>query len=198
MKKRIGPITAGALMKQLQADRGFQARLQKEDRARERYLARLSEAEAPLLAALADCGVHVRSVWDLVNTSSHYETAIPILLRHLQEPYADKIKEGIARALAIRPAHIGWRTLAAEYRKTPSANNGVKVGLAAALAATTTDATIRELIEFLNDPSHGESRVLLLKALRRSKNPAARQALEQLSTDPELHKEITSWRRHRK
>ena len=107
-KKGSGPITAGALMKQLQADPVWQEQQRRQDQAREEYLVQLRKAEAPLLADLANSGLHVQSVWDLVNTSSSYEAAIPILLHHLLEPYPDKVKEGIARALATRQALVGW------------------------------------------------------------------------------------------
>ena len=75
---------------------------------------------------------------------------------------------------------------------------GAKSGLAAALAETVTDDSIDELIVLAKDRSHGSSRLLLLRGLRRSRAPAAKKALEELASDPELSKEIASWRRVRR
>ena len=74
---------------------------------------------------------------------------------------------------------------------------GLKDGLACALSVAVTDETLGELIALARDRSHGESRILLLSALRkrRFKNPLARTAIEELANDPELQKEITSWRK---
>ena len=73
-----------------------------------------------------------------------------------------------------------------------------KDGLAVALAATATDAVIEELIALAKDRSHGNYRLLLLSALRKSKNPLARQALDQLASDPDLADEIGSWKKKKR
>ncbi len=74
---------------------------------------------------------------------------------------------------------------------------GAKDGLACALSVAVTDETLPELIALAKDRTQGESRVLLLSALkkRRNKNPLAKQAIEQLASDPDLEKEIASWRK---
>ena len=75
---------------------------------------------------------------------------------------------------------------------------GAKDGLAAALAATVTDATIEELIALAKDQSFGDSRLLLLRGIKKSRSPAAREALRELSRDPAFSKEIASWGKRRK
>jgi len=160
---------------------------------------RLRAEEASILTDLRVIGLNVESVWDLVNTSTQYTEAIPILLKHLLLPYSDRTKEGIARALAVPGARYAWPLLVAEYRKAPIGHEngirlGAKTGLAAALSATATDDEIEELADLAKDRSQGDSRLLLLRLLRRSKTPIARQALEELKSDPALAKEIASWR----
>ncbi len=158
--------------------------------------ARLRIEEKPLLADLRSVGWNVETVWDLVNTSAKYTEAIPVLLNHLLLPYSDTIRGGIARSLAVPEAREAWHTLAREYRNAPKADGlGAQHGLAVALAATASDEVLGELIELAKDRAFGESRVLLLSALKRSKNVAVREALKQLSSDPDLKKEIASWRR---
>jgi len=66
----------------------------------EQYLAE----EAPLREELHALGYPVKWVWDFVNTARSYPDAIPVLIDHLRRPYSDAVREGIARALAVREA----------------------------------------------------------------------------------------------
>lgn len=66
----------------------------------ERYLAE----ETPLREELHALGYPVKWVWDFVNTAQSYPNAIPVLIDHLRRPYSDAVREGIARALAVREA----------------------------------------------------------------------------------------------
>jgi hypothetical protein len=158
----------------------------------------LRTEQEPLLADLRAIGMDVNSVWDLVNTSDRYTKAIPVLLEHLVRNYSDRTKEGIARALAVPDAKDAWSVIAAEYRRAPQGEeNGIRLeaksGLAAALSAAATDDVIEQLASLAKDRSNGDSRLLLLSALRKSKTAAARNALEELAGDPALQKEIASW-----
>ncbi|NGO51586.1 hypothetical protein [Allomesorhizobium camelthorni] len=173
--------------------------------------ARLRIEEEPILADLRGVGRDVNSVWDLANSSSPYPQAIPILLKHLLRCYSDRTREGIARALAVpeMEVHEAWPVLVEEYRKAPMGKgilgpgdtkeyrSGAKDGLACALSVAATDATLPELIALAKDCAHGESRVLLLSALKKRRNTSqlAKQAIENLASDPELTKEIASWRK---
>lgn len=169
--------------------------------------ARLRIEEEPLLSELREVGWNCESVWDLVNTSKRYPEAIPVLLKHLQLPYSDRTREGIARSLAVREAKSAWPIIVSEYKKAtigwgikaPGDKRkfplGAKDGLACALRAAVTDETLEELIALAEDPTHGESRLLLLAALRRSRSASAKQALNRLASDPDLKKEIASWRK---
>jgi hypothetical protein len=79
-----------------------------------------------------------------------------------------------------------------EYEASPE-GSGVKNGLAAALAATSTENVIGELAMIARNPSNGNSRLLLLNGLRKSCSPVAREALADLKDDPIFAKEIASW-----
>lgn len=170
----------------------------------------LTAEEQPIVAELHSVGLNVNSVWDLVNTATYYPQAISVLLKHLHLPYSDRTREGIARALAVPDPRVreAWAILADEYRKAPTGLGvvapgetkarrlGAKDGLACALSAAVTDGTLPELIELAKDPAQGESRLLLLAALRKLefKNAIAKRALDQLADDPDLSREIASWR----
>ncbi len=196
MTKRRRPVTAAELQARLQADPEFMARKRERDLALAERVARHREEQAPIVAELRQAGINVDRLPDLIMRSVPYPAAIPVLLRHLVMPYSDATLETLARILAVPDARYAWPILVAEYRKAPSTyedgtrRRGAKDGLAVALAATATASTIDELIALAKDRSHGASRLLLLRALRKSRSQAAKQAIEELSTDPDLEKEI--------
>jgi hypothetical protein len=181
------------------------------ERQRERSarVENLRREQAPIVADLQSAGLAISALSDLIGRSERYEAAIPILLKHLQSPYSDATKETIARSLAVPEAQVrrAWPVLVREYSAAPTGKGlkapgdvveyrlGAKDGLACALAVAVTDETLPELIALAMDARHGGSRLLLLPAIRKSKSPRARAALEELAADPELKKEIASWRR---
>jgi hypothetical protein len=143
-------------------------------------------------------GIEVESSWDLVNTSTPYPVALPILLNHLGRPYPDRVREGIARALAVRgDGEFAWDELVRLYRAEPVGTD-TKDGLAVALCAVAHDGVIDELIGLARDPVQGDSRLLLLEALKRSRAPRARAALEDFTHDPVLGDEARAPRRSRR
>lgn len=191
------------------------ARLREINKVREQErvasVARIRVEESPIVAELQAAGLKIQSVGDLINRRERYGAAIPVLLKHLQMPYSDTIREGIARSLAVAEPEVqkAWPILVEEYRKAPMGRGitapgdtkefrfGAKDGLAFALSVAVTDETLPELIALAKDVTLGESRVLLLSALkqRRNKNSLARQAIAELASDPELTREIASWRK---
>jgi hypothetical protein len=187
-KKRNDRVTAAELLARLGADPGFVARQEQQERARQEQSDDLSRAEAPLVDELRAAGFEVDSVWDLVNISTPYREALPILLKHLHLPYPGRVKEGIARALAVPDAKFGWAQLKELYRSEQS--EAARDGLAVALSAIADDELIGDVINLARDERLGDSRLLLLRALERSLEPDARAALMDLGTDPVLAKEI--------
>lgn len=181
-------VTAAELMATLSTDPEFVARRARAEEERQQREASYRQAEAPLVEELRAAGVVVASVWELVNTASPYPSALPILLDHLQRSYPPAVREGIARALAIREARSGWSVLMRLYRDEREGR--VKDGLAVAIAAAATDDVIADAIALARDRSQGPSRVLLLGALERSTDPRARAALADLGDDPDTRKEI--------
>lgn len=183
-----GSISAEDLLAELEADQDYQDEIKRQDEELARKAAEWRRAEAPLAEELRAAGFAVESAWDLVNTSTPYPAALPILLEHLGRPYPERVREGIARALAVRDARFGWDTLVQLYREEPAGSNA-KDGLAVALAAVSHDDVVDELVSLARDPAHGESRILLLRRLKRSRAPQARAALEGFVEDPVLGQE---------
>lgn len=160
--------------------------------------------QSSILAEINKAGLQIKELNDLVGKSERYTTIIPILLKHLQKPYSDITKEIIARALAVPELLVknAWPIIIEEYRKAPHGYGfrisgetkkhrlGAKDGLACVLAVIVSDETFHELINLVKDSTQGDSRVLLLSALKISKNPLARLTLEEISNDPDLSREI--------
>ena len=184
----------GKMLKRLQANPQYVRQKLQERKDFEMRLRLSRRAQFPLIDELAAVGLRVRDVWDLVDRKRKHDQAIPVLLDHLRKPYAEEIREGIALALALRTTQKpGWRILVEEYRR-PGTGTPVKDALAMALAAASGPAVLSELIALARDPSHGNSRVLLLPGIRRSRRPEAARALRELAADPQLAPQIHRWR----
>ena len=197
-RKRRGAVTAEELLRELEADPQFTRRQAEQEAERREVERKLREAEAPLIDDLARAGFAVDSAWDLVNRSEPYPEALPILLRHLQLPYPDRVREGIARALAVRgDAAFAWETLVELYQDEPPETDA-KDGLAVALAAGATTAVLDDLVELVADPRHGQSRILLIKGISRSRSDKAHEALARLAHDPVVGTEVQRLLKRRK
>ncbi len=183
---------------------------ERDEKIRERTL-RLVAEQQPLVEELKENGFEIKSVWDLVNSRSNYPAAIPILLKHLQMPYADRTRGGIARALAVRDPQTreAWPLLVEVYRKTPavlgpdeepkkpSRRSLAKDGLACALSVIASRETLEELIALAKEPEHGNSRIFFIRTFKRSKSPVAKAVLAELDSDPVFQKEIRAKRSDR-
>ena len=189
-----GPIDAGELMAILNADPEYQARQRERDARLQQELQERARIEQPLVDDLHAAGVFVTSAWDLVNTSSPYPRALPILLDHLQRDYREDVLEGIARALAVREAKFAWPTLLRLFRAqfARTSPGGMKEGLAVALSAIADDELMPDVIELFQQRRHGECRLYFVRTLKRSKLANARVALEAGRQDPQLVKEIVA------
>ncbi|NOU34657.1 MAG: hypothetical protein HOO96_42750 [Polyangiaceae bacterium] len=141
-------------------------------------------AQAPLLDDLASVGLPVETVWHLVDMRMPYPHAVPILLAHLGRPYPARVLEGIARALAVPEARVGWNELASMFVETPV--RSLKVALAGALAAAADERHLPEVLRLVRDPSHGPARLPLLEAVGKSRDARAIVALCQLEDDEDL------------
>lgn len=180
--------TAAELMAKLNADPKFIAKRERRDAELAAREANQRSAEAPLVDELNAAGFAVSSVWDLARTSKPYPEALPILVSHLQRPYPSRVREGIARALAVPDARFAWDVLIRLYREEQTFD--AKQGLAVAIAAAADDGVMDDVIDLTRAKQHGSSRGLLLRALGRSTSERARAALMDLATDPELKKEV--------
>lgn len=183
-----GAVSATELMARLQNDQGYQRKVQAAETERQTRAQDLRRAEQPIVADLRKTGVEVDSVWDLVNTSEPYPTALPVLIAHLERGgYPDRVLESLGRALAVRPSVAFWRRLKALY--LAPRNPGEEDGAAVALAAAATEAQLDDLIGFLSLAERGESRVYFLRPILNLGHQRGRDLIRSLSSDPTFGKE---------
>lgn len=146
-----------------------------------------SRAEAPLVQELNAAGAQVSSVWDLVDTKAKYPQLLPILFAHLDRPYPKKVREGIARALAVRESRSRWDEIVNRYlAEADTSANGMKWALHLVIAAAADSTVLDTLIRLACDRRHGRNRALFIDALARIDDPRARAALAELASDPDL------------
>jgi hypothetical protein len=194
-RKRHTSKTATELLAELAADPAYQARRAEQDRELRQRAEEDRRAEAPLVTDLHGVGVAVESVLDLVNRASPYPDAVPVLLDHLQRPYPQRVREGIARALAVPESKSGWMALRRAFQQEEDpTTHGVKWALACALGAAADEEVIRDVAALAREARHGLNRLAFVKALRRSRDPLAAQVLEELRQDPAFEREIVRTR----
>ena len=162
-------------------------RLRRQELERDARAREWAKAEVPLVEELRAAGFEVDTAWDFVNTNVSYPEAVPILLRHLQKDYPDRVREGIARALAVPESKAAWETLRDEFERSEDpTSQGAKWGIACALSVAGHDGVIDDVLRLLDEKRHGRNRVPLLDILARSELERAATALEAMSDDPEI------------
>ena len=114
-----------------------------------------------------------------------------MLLDHLERGgYPDRVLEGLARALAVKPATPMWDRLRVLYLR--AAGPDERRGLAAALAASASPAQFDGLIELAGDEGCGNSRILFVEEILRVGGERGRAVVEGMRGDPVLGAEATA------
>jgi hypothetical protein len=200
MAKKYKAMTAEDFAKELEADPEYQER----KRVQEAYWAerrrQLDEDQKEIVAQINAAGIPIRYVHDLIPMRTPYPAAIPILLEHLALPHMPNIMDMIARSLAVPEAEYAHDRILRHLREDvakPRDEKGVKGaldGLTVAVSLTKPKARIKELLEHAKDESLGDSRLLFLMRLRRSKDPEIVEGLIGLAADPFFQTEMRTWK----
>lgn len=190
-RDRRSAISATELMAQLQNDPEYQRKMRTAEEERQVKVRELARAEQPIVADLRHAGVQVDSVWDLVNTSEPYPTALPVLLGHMERGgYPDRVMESLGRALAVKPSVVFWDRLSALYLAPRGA--GEQEGAAVALAASATAHHLDELVGFLSLEERGQSRIYFVRPILAVGGGRGRQLVMSLRSDPVFGKEAAA------
>jgi hypothetical protein len=172
-KKRM---SAADLMKQLQSDpdwvRENAGRVAHREAAAEQLRQEYRQEEIPLLAELANIGIKIDSIWDLVNAKSGYPSAIPTLTAYLQGVDHPRLREGIARALTVPEARgIAARVILEELQR-PSGQSPppVQWALANALTVVADESSVDTMRALIADDKYLDIRERLKAALKNAKS----------------------------
>lgn len=137
---------------------------------------------------LAEVGIIVNDIYELVNSDSRYPAAIPVLLKLLQEGIHHLgIKEGIIRALAVKEAQ--GRTgsvLISEYNRLPKDELFVRWAIGNTFYVTIVETDVESILPLVLDKTNGMSRQMFVAALGKLKSEKAESALIRLLDDDEV------------
>lgn len=195
--KRSSGMTAAEMMEKLAADSDYQAMVAQKERERQVRADELRAAEKPLVADLDEVGMHVTTVWDVVNTSTPYPQALPILIKHLRRGgYPDRSLEGMGRALAVKPSVQYWDELRELYSN--ALGHGAQEGLAVALSFAATKSQVDDLIELAKDGSRDDSRIIFLHPILKMGGSEGAAFVRSLVDDPTFAREATALLSRRK
>ncbi|WOB26883.1 MULTISPECIES: hypothetical protein [Xanthomonas] len=198
-KNKNGWMTLEEHHAQLKADgkwEDYLAMRAAKDEAHKKLIEDYAKESAPVVAALNLAGVEVNAIWELGEDGKFDKKAIPVLIEQLAHDYSDSIKEEMLRKLATPHARNDWGQLLEIFEKN-SLNLSPKIRYVAALALSgaADDTVLDDVIRLLGDKSLGMDRAPLLIALIRSKSPKAKMTLLELRDDPDLGKQIKTFRR---
>ena len=116
-------MTAEELMRQLEADPEWVAKRDARDSRYAERESRIRAEQKPILDDLAEVGITVSSVYDLVGKQAAPAASFPVLLKHLACAYPSVIREGIIRALGLPAARaVALEPLSTAYSKEADPN----------------------------------------------------------------------------
>jgi len=137
-----------------------------------------------LIDELANMGIKINSIWDLVNTKSKYTKAITVLIKYLPLVNYVRNKEGIVRALTVPEAKgLAVPLLVNEYLKLPNDQENLKWVIGNAVNATITKGEVDHIFPIVLNKENGVSRQMFVSALGKIKTDNVKSVLVQLSND---------------
>jgi hypothetical protein len=144
--------------------------------------------QAPILADLSALGVDVHSVWSQFLRPEDAPEIFDVLMNHLQRGgYPARVMQGLALKFARKEAYPYRPQLRALY--VAAQPGPYKDALASAVAASAQKKRVGALIELLGRAELGDSRILLMRRIKRLGGAPGLAAVTALVDDPELGKE---------
>jgi len=156
--------------------------------ARAREIAEIRAACAPVLAELAEHGIHFPDIHELRTRGGRYTAAVPILTKWLPLVVNWDAKESIVRALSVPFAKSAASALIQEFRNAPAEQMLFKWAIGNALSIVADDSVFEDVASLVRDPRHGKAREMLAVALGNMKKtaPAAVAVLLELLADEDM------------
>jgi hypothetical protein len=182
-----GPISAEALMAEIAADPVAQQRIRERAEEARRAHEEFRRAEIPVVRDLCEAGFPLESLGDLFTAPIRPlpRRVLEILAHHLSVAHTERVLDAIARVMAVPEAAFAWETLVTQY--VAHAPGRVAEGIASTLSRLAKDeASLAELCDLIRRPELGQSRVILMSALKKLPTSRARSLMEEFREDPEL------------
>ena len=140
-----------------------------------------------LIDELADIGIKINSIWDLVNTKRKYLAAIPVLMKYLPLVSYIRNKEGIVRALTVPEAKgLVVPLLVKEYLQLSNDKENLKWVIGNAVNVTITKSEVADIFPIVLNKENGISRQMFVAALGKVKSEKAEDVLIKLLDDEEV------------
>jgi HEAT repeat protein len=123
--------------------------------------------DARIAGALRAEGIHVSSIFDLVNSPD--PRAIPVLLRFLDQDLDPWVKEGLVRALSIKEARrLALLPMISEFKR-PNLSDSLRWSIGNAIEVLATEEVLGELVEIVRDKRYGRARQMVVLGIAKLK-----------------------------
>jgi hypothetical protein len=187
-RKRKPNVTASELIENLRKDPEYLARIRVKDEEIKRRIENEAAIEAPILSELNLLGLNLNRIHELDKVQCPSKEAFMVVLKHLQLPYPDIIRWGIARLFERKEAKALWKEIKDlfELEKETKAKDGMAAALSKMADATHFD----DMQSLIVNRKNGPTRIYFTNYFSRSKNLLALPILIELQNDPELEKEV--------
>ena len=186
------PITAGELMRQLERDPAYLARVEELEKRRQAAIQENRRVEAPIVQELRRAGYDVDSLHALMDlfeqSGEPYTEAVPILIQWLTRISNADVKGAIVDTLSVPWAKQAALALAQEFASLPDtpAWSSCKWAIGNALSVVADDSVLKEIVGLVRDKRHGKDREMVALALANMRNEQAVDVLIELLDDEQV------------
>jgi hypothetical protein len=147
-------------------------------------------SEESLLSELRAYGLAISSVSDLWNAKKPYRDAVAVLEKYFLHTNDIRLKDGIARALSVPWAKSSRDSLLRIFATISSDVDpdgfGLRWTIGNALEVLYDDNAFDQYVAIAENIQFGKSRQMVVLALAKSKNEAARDVLRNLTNDADV------------
>lgn len=187
-RAKDSPKSAADLMRELQKDPEYVARMHQRERQQQQHIASHLHAMEPLLKELNAKGFHVRSLAELRESGMNYGAVIPLLLQWLPRMLDLHAKEDIVRTLSVPWAKPTAAPALIEAFKAADDQTfeGLRWAIANGLAVVADDVVFDDLVHLVQDKQYGKAREMLVLALGNMKDPRAVGVLMSMLDDEQV------------
>jgi HEAT repeat protein len=175
-------------MEELQRDEGYRAWRQEAQDREQFHREDFREAVAPLLAELAESGLPIQRLDELLQLGPEYRRALPILLRWLPRASDPSAKEAVVKVLSVPWAKpLAAPVLIDEFKRLPDdTGTGLRWTIGNALAIVADDEVFDDIVALLRDRRYGRAREMLALSLGNVRDPRAVDVLIELLQDDDV------------